>query len=63
MNCVDKFDQNKKTCQIDKKGKKWWHQIFFHFLDVAIVNAHVIYNQKAETKMKMKEFRRQISTE
>lgn len=23
MNSVDKFDQNKKTCQIDRKSKKW----------------------------------------
>jgi len=63
MNCDDRFDQNKKTCQIDRKSKKWCHCIFFHFIDVAIVNAHVIYTQKAGTKMKMKDFRRQISSE
>jgi len=63
MNCVDRFDQNKKTCQIDRKSKKWWHCIFFNFIDVTIVNAHVIYTQKTGTKMKMKDFQIEISSE
>jgi hypothetical protein len=63
MNCVDKFDQNKKTCQIDRKSKKWWHRIFIHFIDVAVVNAHVIYTQKTGIKIKINDFRRQISSE
>jgi len=28
MNCVDKLDQYKKSCQIDGKIKKWWHTFF-----------------------------------
>lgn len=43
MNCVDKFDQNKKSCQIDRKAKKWWHRLFFHFIEAAVVNSHVLY--------------------
>jgi hypothetical protein len=43
MNCVDKFDQNKKSCQIDRKAKKWWHRLFFHFIDAAVVNSYVLY--------------------
>jgi hypothetical protein len=61
MNCVDKLDQNKKSCQIDRKSKKWWHRIFFHFLDIAVVNAHVVYTQTTGNKMTMKNFRRDIS--
>lgn len=45
MNCVDKLDQNKMSCQIYLKSQKWWHHIFFHFIDIAVVNAHVIYTQ------------------
>lgn len=45
-----------------KKAKKWWHRILFHFVDVAVVNAHVIYTQKSGIQIKMKEFRRQISS-
>ncbi|KAF0716186.1 piggyBac transposable element-derived protein 4-like [Aphis craccivora] len=43
MNCVDKFDQNKKSCQIDRKAKKWWYRLFFHFIDAAVVNSYVLY--------------------
>nr|XP_023022544.1 piggyBac transposable element-derived protein 4-like [Leptinotarsa decemlineata] len=39
MNSVDKLDQLKSCYEIDRKSKKWWHRIFFHFLDVCIVNA------------------------
>lgn len=63
MNCVDKLDQNKKSCQIDRKSKKWWHRIFFHFIDIAVVNAHVIYTQSTGTTITMKNFRRDISRE
>ncbi|XP_008189828.1 piggyBac transposable element-derived protein 4-like [Acyrthosiphon pisum] len=46
MNCVDKFDQNKKSCEINRKARKWWHRLFFHFIDTAIVNSHLLINHK-----------------
>lgn len=61
MNCVDKFDQNKKSCEINRKARKWWHRLFFHFIDTAIVNSHVIYKQTTNTNITMKDFRREIS--
>jgi hypothetical protein len=63
MNCVDKFDQNKKTYQIDRKSQKWWHRIFFFFFDATIVNARILYNDITKENMCMKEFRRQVSRE
>lgn len=63
MNCVDKFDQNKKTYQIDRKSQKWWHRIFFFFFDATIVNSRILYNEITKENMSMKEFRRQISRE
>jgi len=58
MNCVDKFDQNKKSCQIDRNAHKWWHRLFFHFIDAAIVNSHVIYKRTTNINITMKDFRR-----
>lgn len=63
MNCVDKFDQNKKSYQIDRKSHKWWHRIFFYFIDASIVNAHVTYKELCPEKMPIKQFRRDISRE
>jgi len=48
MNCVDEFDQNKKSCQVDRKAKKWWHELFFHFIDAAVVNSHVLYKLRPD---------------
>lgn len=42
MGYVDYFDQLKSLYEIDRKSKKWWHQIFFHFIDVTIVNSFII---------------------
>lgn len=44
MGCVDKADQLKEVYAIDRRSKKWWSRIFFHFLDTTIVNAYVIYS-------------------
>lgn len=42
MGYVDKFDQLKALYEIDRKSKKWWHRIFFYFLDVAIINSYIL---------------------
>lgn len=43
MGYVDKFDQLKALYEIDRKSKKWWHRIFFHFLDVAVINSYILH--------------------
>jgi len=53
MNCVDKFDQNKKSSQIDRKSHQW-HRIFFYFMDASIVNTHVIYKELCPEKTPLK---------
>lgn len=63
MGCVDKADQLKEVYAIDRRSKKWWSRIFFHFLDTTIVNAYVIYslNIKGLGKaMSLKDFRLSI---
>lgn len=30
---------------------KWWKRVFFHLLDTAIVNAHILYNASSELKL------------
>lgn len=63
MNGVDKFDQNKGTYEINRKSRKWWHRIFFYFVDASVVNAYVIYRHILEENSKplsMKDFRLEI---
>jgi hypothetical protein len=49
MNCVDHFDQLKSLYEINRKSKKWWHCIFFFFLDAAVVSAFILHKQFADT--------------
>ncbi|KFM77001.1 PiggyBac transposable element-derived protein 4, partial [Stegodyphus mimosarum] len=64
MGFVDHFDHLKSLYEIDRKSKKWWHRIFFHFLDVAIVNSFIMYklHPSSESELKvMKNFRLDIA--
>lgn len=42
MGSVDKADQMKSYYELDRKSKKFYSRIFFHFLDVTIVNSLVV---------------------
>lgn len=65
MNFVDKFDQLKSCYSIDRKSHKWWHRIFFHFLDCCVVNSFLIYKELRNTRpdldnLTLKDFRRSV---
>lgn len=57
MGCVDKADMLQSYYAVDRKSKKWWHRLFFHFLDTTLVNAHILYKKKTGAKVTLKEFR------
>lgn len=64
MGCVDKADQLKSTYEINRRSKKWWHRIFFHFLDTTVTNAHIIYTENMRghgPSIKLKDFRINLS--
>lgn len=60
MNAVDKLDQLKSTYELDRKSHKWWHRIFFHFIDVCVVNSFILYTKLELPQKKLKNFRRDI---
>lgn len=57
MGCVDKADMLKSYYEINRKSKKWWHRIFWHFVDVALVNSFIYSQLFPEAKIKLKDFR------
>jgi len=58
MEYVDRSDHLVSTYKIDKNSKKLWHRIFWHFVDLTIINALIIYNTKnLEHTMKSINFR------
>jgi len=44
------------------KNKKWYHRIFFHFLNVSIVNAWIIYKKKTNNNMSLLNFKAEVAT-
>ena len=43
MGFVDQFDGLMSLYEVDHKSKKWWHRIFFHFLDAAVINNYILH--------------------
>lgn len=65
MGFVDHFDHLKSLYEIDRKSQKWWHRLFFHFLDVCVTNAFILHKQLPDssrnTEVKtLKDFRREV---
>ena len=51
---VDKADMLKSLYEIDRKSPEWWHRIFFHLLDVALVNSYIIYKNLWNEDLQLK---------
>ncbi|KAF2896988.1 hypothetical protein ILUMI_09186 [Ignelater luminosus] len=45
MGFVDKSDVYKACYEIDRKSKKWWHRIFWHFIDLTVLNAFITFKE------------------
>ncbi|KAJ8926494.1 hypothetical protein NQ314_021139 [Rhamnusium bicolor] len=63
MNYVDKSDMHIATYRIDRKSRKWWHRLFWHFLDLTIVNTYIIFKDRAPNCkiISLKEFRLSVA--
>lgn len=61
MGYVDKADMLKSFYEIDRKSKKWWHRIFWHFVDVSVVNAFILYNIRHPKVTQLKLFRLDVA--
>lgn len=60
MGGVDKLDWNIQKYRTKIRGKKWYFPIFTNAVDMALVNAHTIYNI-ANKKMPLLNFRREVA--
>ncbi|KAJ8953531.1 hypothetical protein NQ314_007348 [Rhamnusium bicolor] len=60
MGDVDRADMLKSYYAIDRKSRKWWHRLFWHFIDTALVNSFIIYKQATENGLKLKDFRLEV---
>jgi DNA excision repair protein ERCC-6 len=61
MGGVDQLDKLASSYRPNIAGKKWWHNLFCHFVNVAVINAWILHRQAEEKPMTHLEFRRHVA--
>ncbi|KAH1006078.1 hypothetical protein HUJ04_006956 [Dendroctonus ponderosae] len=58
MGYVDKMYMYKSLYEVERKSKKWWHRIFFYFLDLSVVKAFFSYENQTDStnRISIKDF-------
>ena len=63
MKGVDKSNQLISYYEINRKTYKWWKKIFYHLIDVSIVNSFIIFKKINNTSITQKNYRLEIVRE
>lgn len=58
---VDKHDQISQVYGRDRKSVKWWHRLFFGFVDMTLVNSFVIYKETNSAGISFFDFKREVA--
>ena len=58
MNAVDRSDQILATHDIQRKCLRWWKEIFFHLIDLAVVNFYILFCEQREANPDFEELQR-----
>ena len=45
MNAVDRSDQILATHSVSRKCMRWWKALFFHLIDIAVVNSFILFRE------------------
>jgi hypothetical protein len=57
---VDTLDQLHSYYSIGRKSKKWWPRLAWWLIDMCIINAYSLYQQKQQVQITQMEFRQQL---
>ena len=58
MNAVDKSDQYLSKYNLLRKCLRWWKTLFFHLIDISIINGFILYRLYAASNPNIKELQR-----
>ncbi|XP_072159136.1 piggyBac transposable element-derived protein 4-like [Bemisia tabaci] len=57
MGAVDKTDMLLSSIESARKTIKWYKKVFFHLMDLSVLNAHVLYKTVTKKKISLHNFR------
>lgn len=57
MGGVDRCDMMVSLYRMKMKGKKWYKRLFFHFVDLALLNAWTMLRQTTQPKLKLVDYK------
>ena len=57
MGGVDISDQKLKPYECLRKSVRWYKKLFFHFMDITFVNAHIVHEKSGCEKCSLLQFR------
>jgi len=57
---VDTIDQLHANYSIGRKSKKWWPRLVWWLIDMCIINAYSLYQQKQQVQISQLEFRQHL---
>ncbi|KAJ8967367.1 hypothetical protein NQ314_002937 [Rhamnusium bicolor] len=60
MGGEDRADMLKSYYAIDRKSRKWWHRLFWHFIYITLVKSFIISKQPTKNGLKLKDFRLEV---
>jgi Transposase IS4 len=60
---VDTIDQLHANYSIGRKSKKWWPRLIWWLIDMCIINAYSLYQQKQQVQISQLEFRERLMQE
>jgi hypothetical protein len=61
MGGVDRCDMMLALYRMKMKGRKWYKRLFFHFVDLAVINAWTILRQTNSPQLKLVNFKMEVA--
>lgn len=60
MGAVDRSDMMIHNLQCIRRSTRWYKKLFFHFVDLALLNAHALFLTKNENKITLPKFQLEV---
>lgn len=57
MGAVDKTDMQNSFVECARKSLKWYKKLYFHLMDIALLNAYIVYKELTGRSIKYQQFR------